>query len=97
MNNTEYKKWESSFDEKFPHELKQLMKDGTLIQGSYNILIKSFLKQSFIKFLEGESERLTSLEKVVSEEIKVDYINGRRDGYNQALSDTISHYQSMIK
>lgn len=65
-------------------------------------VILSFLKQSFIKFLEDECERLKTQ---FQDEHPVDCIDGEtpvetygyEETHNQALSDTISHYQNMIK
>lgn len=57
---------------------------------------KSFLKQSFIKFLESECERLEKSKlELTKDETDNDWFYGF--GNNQALSDTISHYQNMIK
>ena len=73
---------------------------------------KSFLKQSFIKFLEGECERLEKSKKDTRISnggygsggvayAMCTACGGQEDctceSYNQALSDTISHYQNMIK
>ena len=64
-------------------------------------LIKSFLKQSFIKYLKDEVERL---EKSKKDEFNPD-VDGhipfaktmRITGYNQAISDQITHLQAQIK
>ena len=88
------------FDDEFEGELWLGTRD---YETSHRAEIKSFLKQSFIKYLEGEVERLETLE-VPPYPIE-DYSNNNlvalRDGaimgYNQAISDQITHIKQQIK
>lgn len=60
--------------------------------------VKSFLKQSFIKFLEGECERLFSTRKPVTFVMgKPQSAYSADDAYNMAIIDQIDYYQNMIK
>ncbi|MFK5282798.1 hypothetical protein ACI3PL_24850, partial [Lacticaseibacillus paracasei] len=57
--------------------------------------IKSFLKQSFIKYLQGEVERLEKRKEWnrKDKEFVETYING----YEHCLQDQITHLQAQIK
>ena len=89
-----YKQIEKDFDEQFPAM-------DNYLDGGVKKDIKSFLKQSFIKYLQSEVERL---EKSKKDEFNPD-VDGhipfaktmRITGYNQAISDHITHLQAQIK
>lgn len=109
---------EKEFDEKFVNTLYSTQSDvqvnvWKLIDygnGEHKIghyygpdEIKSFLKQSFIKYLQGEVERL---EKSKKEEKDTFSTYCECDGecfaecsksYNQAISDQITYYKTQIK
>lgn len=66
---------------------------------------ESFLKQSFIKYLQSEVERLENSKKkelpedqymLLDRQEREDY-NQDVTGYNQAISDQITHLQAQIK
>ncbi len=61
-------------------------------------VFKSFLKQSFIKYLQSECERL---EEVLQKEYPGTHINYAEDNFYaggaQAISDQITHLQAQIK
>mgnify|MGYP006057505713 CR=1 FL=1 len=73
-------------------------------------VILSFLKQSFIKYLQSEVERLEKSKKTLKNnhpELEEAGMNcecskcmmdfGKNDGFNQAISDQITHLQAQIK
>lgn len=91
-----YEQIEKEFDEK----INTYDKDGGFIvyvdgydnQDFDTDLIKSFLKQSFIKFLEGECERLEKRRNALL------ILRSMEATWKaEEISDTISHYQNMIK
>lgn len=113
-----YEQIEKQFDERFFEEIKSDMdsihfeyctsehdceKFTSLRANEKCNEIKSFLKQSFIKFLESECERLTDKIKFYEEMMGKAKNKNRLAAWSdfsskkQALSDTISHYQNMIK
>lgn len=94
------------FDEKFTYLGRNQIDQQEIILKPYTTPedIKSFLKQSFIKYLKNECERL--------EKSKKDVTNGRENGlcmcgesyrecncvgYNQAISDQITYITNQIK
>jgi len=92
-----YEQIEKEFDEQFPREGGDtIYRYGRLDypEGDERSQ-KSFLKQSFIQFLENECERL---KKEIAE---LDEKGGRNHLHRiygiEAREDTISHYQNMIK
>lgn len=61
---------------------------------------ESFLKQSFIKYLKDECERLSKHEKVCLDECQLDSTGDCNCGmlaYNQAIDDQITHITNQIR
>lgn len=58
---------------------------------------KSFLKQSFIKYLQSEVERLEKSKKEKPSDKAYVYTGIEVDRYNQAISDQITHITNQIK
>lgn len=84
-----FKQIETEFDEKFP----TLRYGHNVVFGeNYGTLVKSFFKQSFIKYLKDECERLK--EKLPNKEDLYDpEIAGRYD----EISDQITHITNQIR
>lgn len=115
-----YEQIEKEFDKQFGYNIFELIDKNNFAilydrqdenPASAN-QIKSFLKQSFIRFLENECERLEKSKKDTRISnggygsggvayARCTECGGQEDCdceiYNQALSDTILYYQNMIK
>lgn len=61
------------------------------------LMLKSFLKQSFIKYLQSEVERLEKSKKEKPSDKAYVYTGIEVDRYNQAISGQITHLQAQVK
>lgn len=59
--------------------------------------LQDFLKQSFIKYLQSEVERLKATEKETYKTNRDFIYDQVEQGYNQAISDQITHLQAQVK
>lgn len=106
-----YEQIEESFDEKFlcdcENPNRECYQDDDCTVREMRGDLKSFLKQSFIKYLQSEVERLEKT-LIRNEEFgfckhcpfhkgDMEHDFGKCAGHDQAISDTISHHQNMIK
>lgn len=92
-----YEQFKKEFDEKF----KGLFIALSLWAGSKEYIkepeeeMKSFLKQSFIKYLQSEVERLEG--EMFADPAEAGQFAMHSSGYNQALEDQITNLQAQIK
>lgn len=105
-----FKQIEKSFFEHFARYGVSIDEDEDMFkfESPEPSVILSFLKQSFIKYLKDECERLEGLTKTGSNgeglpfENSPDIYGNQRveaykKGYNQAISDQITHITNQIK
>lgn len=100
-----FKQIEKEFDELFVKKVMLIDEPDKLAyeEMKYQVepeAIKSFLKQSFIKYLKDECERLSKHEKVCLDECQLDSTGDCNCGmlaYNQAIDDQITHITNQIR
>lgn len=99
---------EKEFDENFPCTVLDCDGEGTYADGNgepnpcrycheYIFPIKSFLKQSFIKYLHSEVERWEKQKYNNQEYSEGVPASHYMEGYDKAISDQITHLQAQIK
>lgn len=82
-----FKHTEKEFDEQFPAM-------DNYLDGGVKKDIKSFLKQSFIKYLQSEVERCKArIAELKEYPLWNDFVRGQ----NEELEDQITHLQAQIK
>lgn len=91
-----FKKIEKEFDENI-NLYPQLKFEMDRIRMAGGVDFKSFLKQSFIKYLQSEVERLEKSKKEKPSDKAYVYTGIEVDRYNQAISDQITHLQAQVK
>lgn len=99
-----YEQIEKEFDEKFTYLGRNQVDQQEILFKLYVTPddIKSFLRQSFIKYLEGE---VGWLKTQYQDERPVDCLDGvtpvetygYEETYNQAIKNQITHYKAQIK
>lgn len=94
-----FKQIEKSFFEHFARYGVSIDEDEDMFkfESPEPSVILSFLKQSFIKYLQSEVERLEKSKKEKPSDKAYVYTGIEVDRYNQAISDQITHITNQIK